>query len=775
MNNISFRNKILTLTLTIIIIFTLAIIATISNNFNWVLKDLIFENEKNNLAQKSELISHWFDDKKTELDIYASTQIVQRGSKNEKLAYLSSEINKRENNYFFFLIADENGNYTTTNNDQGSIRERNYFNQVLKGKTVISDPLISKSTGEAVIVIASPIETAANLSLLAATIKISDLSTYINRYTNNEEGIYSFIINQQGIVVAHPEKKIFKNQKLQNQKVLFDNQYAFLDQIKSQNSGQISFRDQNNEKHAFYQPISGTNGWKVVSILPQSYLKRSVNKVNKMIIIISIVTIIIAVILSLYLSNNIAQPIIKLKNTFQKGASGNLNIRSDIDSDDEIGEAAHSFNKMMDVIKDLSYNDALTGLPNISYFKQELAKFLAENQNKKVYLCAVGIDDFKSINDGFGHNIGNQVLKKLAERLADTLQQKQLISRVGDEFYFYLTADSSNFNIEKKLDKIMARINNDYFVQKNIVYIRSSLGIAVYPDDGHNVEKLLKNASLAMHSVKKSSADKIAFYTINLDNNIFEKKKLENELKEALEKEQFRLHYQSFVGRENKEILGFEALIRWEHPEKGLIPPGLFIPLAEENGFIQEIGDWVLKEACREIKYLNNHFKSDYYLSVNVSPEQFINRDFIVKLKSILSQTEFEAEKLELEITERTTVENIDYTIAALKRLKKMGIQTAIDDFGTGYSSLSYIKEFALNTLKIDKSFIDDFIDNANNRAIVNTIITLAHSLNLRVVAEGVETKEQAEKLNEYNCEILQGYYYSHPEPLEKIISNLQK
>ncbi|MFN2341257.1 MAG: EAL domain-containing protein [Halanaerobium sp.] len=510
-------------------------------------------------------------------------------------------------------------------------------------------------------------------------------------------------------------------------------------------------------------------------MLPQSYLQQSINRVNEIIIIISIFTILIAIVLSIFLSNNIAKPIIQLKNTFQKGAAGNLNIRSEIKSDDEIGEAAKSFNQMMDVIKDLSYNDSLTGLPNINFFKKELQKYLPELEAEKLYLCAVGIDDFKVINDSFGHDAGDQILKKLAARLSNQLTDNHLISRVGDEFYFYLSESTSKSKIRKKLQKLLSHINSDYFINDNIIYLKSSMGISVYPDDSRKVNQMLKNASLAMHSVKKNSSDKMAFYTVNIDRGISEKKKLENQLAAALKNEEFILHYQCFNSGASGEVVGFETLIRWQHPKKGLIPPGVFIPLAEENGLIKEIGSWVLEKACREIKELNDQLESDYYLSVNVSPEQFIAKDFITIVENIIHKTGLKPQNLELEITERTTVENIDYTIELLAQLKQLGVKTAIDDFGTGYSSLNYIKEFAINTLKIDKSFVDDFLNNLNNRAIVNTIITLAHNLNLSVVAEGVEDMEQAEQLKKSGCDIIQGYYYSRPAPLEEIRARLDK
>ncbi|SIQ29408.1 EAL domain-containing protein [Halanaerobium kushneri] len=776
MKNFSFKNKIMTLILTIIVIFALVVIIAITNSFNSILQGIIFENERNKTAQKSELTANWFEEKKADLEIYANTQIIQSDSWDKKLTYLQSELNKRENNYFFFFIADQKGNYSTTiEKKAGNISDRRYFQKVLKGKTVVSDPLISKSTGEPIIVLAAPINNQDRLSLLGATIKIKDLSNYINRYTNTKEGLYSFIINAEGNIVAHPEQEKIKNQYFYNYSSFFAYDYSFIADIIGQKKGDLHFEENGEEKHAFYQTIPGTDNWKLVSILPHSYLNQSIEKVNNIIIIITVLTIIIAVVLSIYLAENIAKPIIQLKNTFKKGASGNLNVRSDIKSNDEIGEAAQSFNKMMAVIKDLSFNDALTGLPNINFFKKKLNQYIKEHQNEKIYVCAVGIDDFKTINDSFGHNVGNEILKKMAERLSVQLKEKEVISRVGDEFYFHLSHNSDKENIKKKLANILENINSDYFIEDHIIYISSSLGVTVYPDDSQNPERMIKNASLAMHYVKRNSSNKMAFYSINIDNNISEKKRLENQLQNALAENQFTLYYQSFIDSRKEKIVGFEALIRWQHPEKGLIPPGVFIPLAEENGLIKEIGDWVLEESCREIKKLNNRFNRNYFISVNVSPEQFISQDFIKKVKSTLQKTGLKAENLELEITERTTVENIDYTVKALNQLQELGVKTSIDDFGTGYSSLNYIKEFAINTLKIDKSFIDEFITDNNNRAIVNTIITLAHSLNLEVVAEGVETINQAEKLKAVDCDLLQGYYYSHPEPIKNIITELEK
>ena len=777
--NISFKYKILALALIIIITLTLSIIFTITNTFNGILHNIIFENQRNNISRNSELISNWFQDRKNELKIYAHTKIMKDGSWDGKKDYLQSELAKRVDEYYFFMIADQKGNYSTTMQDNaGNISDRNYFPKVMEGKTIISNPVISKSTSRPIVVIGTPItKNNQTTSMLGAVIEINKLSAYINKYKIENEGVYSFLINNQGKVIAHPDHYKLYNYLFNNDTTSFNFNDKFINKVLSKKEGNLKCKIDNTIKYAFYHNIPETNNWKIVTVLPQSYLQKSIDGLNKKIFIIALIAIFLGSILSIYIAKNISKPIIKLKNIFKEGATGNLNIRANINSNDEIGEAANSFNKMMNVIKNLTYNDALTGLPNIDFFQKKLDNTLnhLEDINQKAYICSIGIDDFKSINDRFGHNGGDAILKKLSERIKYYLDENQTLSRMGDEFYFYLLKTEGDANITKKCEKILSNISQSYLIEDNIIYLTASMGISVYPDDSTDANKLIKNASLAMHGVKKDNTHKIDFYSKNVEKNLSERKRLETELSTALEENQFILHYQPFISTNNKKTIGLEALIRWDHPQKGMISPGVFIPIAEETAFINKMGDWVLNKACSDLKSIHDTISDDFFVSVNVSPEQFLEKNFVRKIQETLLQTGLEPEHLELEITERTAMGNIEYTIKSLKELHELGVKIAIDDFGTGYSSLSYLKEFAIDILKIDKSFIDNFIDNADNRAIVNTIITIGHNLNLKVVAEGVETKQQAKKLKELGCDIIQGYYYSKPLPLLELFNNLTK
>ena len=777
--NISFKYKILALALIIIIFLTLSIIITVSNTVNNIVKDIIFENEKNNIEKNSEMVGDWFYERKHDLEIYANTEVMQKGTWEEKKNYLKTELTKRVKDYYFFFIADKNGNYSTTfENNAGNIRDRKYFPKIMAGNTVISEPVISRSTSQPIIVLGTPMGHNENKSILAAVIRLDELAKQINKYRNQNKEIYSFLINDNGKIITHPDTKKLNAHFKNNKEVNFTFPDKFMNNVNSGNSGNFKCNMNNIEKYAFYHSIPNKENWKIVTVLPQSYLQQSIDELNTKISVIGLLAILAGSILSIYISNNISKPIIKLNNAFKKGATGNLNVKAEINSKDEIGEAADNFNKMMDVIKNLTYNDSLTGLPNINFFKRKLDNTIGHlnDINQKAYICSIGVDDFKSINDRFGYSGGDQILQKLANRLTNLLDDNQPVARMGDEFYFYILAKENDNNLSdiyNQCNQILKNINQSYLINDNIIYLTNSMGISIYPDDSLNATKLIKNASLAMHAVKKNNDGKIDFYAENVEKKLSQRKNLETELSTALKEDQFVLYYQPFISTEDEKAVGLEALVRWQHPEKGMISPSVFIPIAEENGFIKEIGDWVLKEACTQLKKIHDNVEDDFFVSVNVSPEQFLNKNFVQRIKEILFETGLEAEHLQLEITERTTMGNIDYTIQSLQKLHDLGVKIAIDDFGTGYSSLSYLKEFALDILKIDKSFIDNFISNKDDEAIVNTIITVGHNLNLKVVAEGVENKDQAEKLNNLGCILMQGYYYSKPLPPNELFKDL--
>jgi len=794
LSNLSIKFKIMILVLMVSVLLTLSLIfaSTILSNRN--LSDLGINMGMNDVKMHSKLISSWLAERKRDLETYASTHVLEGHNLQEKQVYLKEELAKRSSDYFFFFIADKEGNYSTTwSTNVGNISDRDYFSIVLNNKiTYISNPIISKSTGEPIIVIATPLQedNEGEFSLLAAVINLNQFSDYINKLGIKHFDSYSYIINNKGDIVAHPNNKMIIKENITKSSNLIDEKLVSLSsKIKMSDSGMVKYKTEDENSYLFYHNIKGTNGWKLITVVSEEVFIRPLSATSKKLILIGFITIIISVIFSIFISNSLSKPIVELKDTFNKGAEGNLSVRAQKRSQDEIGEAVDSFNKMMDTINKLTYNDPLTGLVNLFCFTEQVDKELEEHQNlsqkvasrasncerkwDNLTMLSIGIDNFKTINDSFGHEVGDQLLKSITMRLKNYLPAGTMISRISDEFYLYIKGLRNKKEILLKGQDLLSEINQHYTINGDIIYLTSSLGIAVYPESGYTAQMLIKNSGLAMHLVKDRSGNDIQFYSAGMENELSERMSLEAKLRLALEREEFILYYQPLINANNEEVQGFEALIRWHHPSEGMISPARFIPLAEQNGLIIDIGQWALKRACQQLKQWQELGYKELYVSVNIAPQEFQSPDFVKKVKEILLETGIEPKSLELEITERATMENISYTIESLKELKSLGVKIAIDDFGTGYSSLSYLKEFAIHTLKIDQSFIReltlDDIDN-KNAAIAETIITIGHNLDLKVTAEGVERKEQLEFLKARGCDIIQGYYFSRPVDKDKAI-----
>lgn len=421
-------------------------------------------------------------------------------------------------------------------------------------------------------------------------------------------------------------------------------------------------------------------------------------------------------------------------------------------------------------IKYHAYFDSLTDLPNRVLLRDRLNQGInyAQSHHEKLAVLYLDLDRFKLINDTLGHSYGDLLLKYVAKRLTDCVPDGTTVSRQGgDEFTIFLPNVKSETEVTKIVNLVIESFSNPFHLKEHEIYIKTSIGISLYPDNGDNTEMLIKNADTAMYKSKEISGNSYHFFSEGLDTRTFESIKLENALYKALDRNELVLYYQPKVNYRTHEMVGVEALLRWNHPTEGIISPDKFIPIAEETGLIEPMGEWVLNEACRQLKTWHEEGFSKISMSVNLSVRQFEQKNLFSIVKNVLEKVELSPAYLHLELTENLIVKNIDQTFKTLMELKDLGINIAIDDFGTGYSSLGYLKKLPLNTLKIDKSFIQDMtIDDV---AITNTIITLGQNLKLNVVAEGVETKEQADSLLDQGCPLMQGYFFSRPIKAEEL------
>ncbi len=417
-------------------------------------------------------------------------------------------------------------------------------------------------------------------------------------------------------------------------------------------------------------------------------------------------------------------------------------------------------------VRYLAYYDALTGLPNRSLLQDRLAKALAgaRRRGEKVALLFLDIDRFKTINDSLGHSIGDLLLKEVAERLKNWAREQDTVARLGgDEFVVVLTGIKDVAGAAVAADRLMKTMSTEFMVQGHSLSATCSLGISVFPDHGRDGEALIKNADAAMYCAKENGRNNFQFFSQEMNSRAVERLTLESSLRLAIESKELFLVYQPQWDVATGKITGAEALLRWQHPRLGLVPPDKFIPIAENSGLIMPIGEWVLKTACAQARRWQDEGLPPLPVAVNVSAVQFRQESFPALIRRVLHETGLPAQYLELELTEGLLLSSADVTLSVLQELNEMGVNLSIDDFGTGYSSLSYLKHLPVYKLKIDRSFVRDITIDPDDAAITGTIISMAKSLNLKVIAEGVENAEQMLFLREHDCDEVQGYYFSRP------------
>ncbi len=414
--------------------------------------------------------------------------------------------------------------------------------------------------------------------------------------------------------------------------------------------------------------------------------------------------------------------------------------------------------------------DALTGLPNRSLFMDRLQRAIvrAERSRKQIALLFIDLDRFKNVNDTLGHASGDLLLQEAARRLTALVRKSDTVARLGGDEFTVIISDLDDFlQIERLVESSLEQLSAPYDLDGNIAFVSASIGITIYPNDGSNVEELLKNADTAMYQAKESGRNLSQFFTNRMNDEANERRILETALHQALEREEFVLHYQPIVDLQTGHLTSCEVLLRWHQPEHGNVFPDKFIPLAEDTGLILPIGQWVLEQACREAYHWGKKCKNPPNVSINMSSRQFQRTDVLALVQKTLEKTGLDAHRLTLEITESLLIANEQKIITQLTGIRKLGVGLSIDDFGTGYSSLGYLRRFPISTLKIDRAFILDLTSDSEAAAVVSAILSMARSLNLKVVAEGVELPAQVQQLREGGCDFVQGYYYSPPVPIE--------
>lgn len=430
-------------------------------------------------------------------------------------------------------------------------------------------------------------------------------------------------------------------------------------------------------------------------------------------------------------------------------------------------------------IAHMAFHDSLTGLPNRLHLLDVLDKTMNVTDIPQVSFAILflDLDRFKTINDSLGHDTGDELLKAVSERLKSTIRSEDVVCRLGgDEFVVLLHGVDSEEQARYVASKVLRNMAHPYYIGVAELYITVSIGISLIPQDGNEIENALRNADLAMYLAKDMGRNNYQFYTDELNRRAQSRLEMEHDLRRAIDNREFVLYYQPVVDPRTEKVMSVEALIRWNHPTRGLRYPASFIPLAEEIGLIDRIGIWVLGEACRQNREWQKYPELDSIaVAVNISGKHFQEDNFVDHVRAALKESELDGSHLVLELTESILVEDMDITIEKLKTLQRMGISISIDDFGTGYSSLNYIQKFPLNILKIDRSFVQEINQSGEGSSIIHAIVTMAHNMGLNVVAEGIENIEQLHYLDSLDCNRIQGFYYYKPSLPDEIHELLKR
>lgn len=454
-------------------------------------------------------------------------------------------------------------------------------------------------------------------------------------------------------------------------------------------------------------------------------------------------------------------------------------VRLQVEHTINISKSQNHVNQLNRELEHISMYDALTNLPNRLYLSQKIKNILldAEENSQKFAVIFLDLDHFKNINDTLGHDIGDVLLQTVANVLKESVSQDTLIARIGGDEFIMVVSDFNDQNeLIPTINKLLDSFRKDLLIKEYSLRLSASIGISIYPDDAQNVKDLMKYADIAMYKAKGDGRDNFSFFSQELNKKLHNEVDIVNDMQRAFLENEFKLYYQPKIDVKSKKIIGAEALLRWQHKQKGLIGPNLFIPLAENTGFILNLGKFVIQNSTRAIKRLNSLGYKNLSISINVSTRQFQNTNLYQDLKESIEDNKIDPAQLGIEITESVMLKYVDNALVALNEIKKLGISIHIDDFGTGYSSLSYLKRFPIDTLKIDKSFVDDINDREENGSLlVNTILSMGKSLNLKTVAEGVETKEQYEFLRDNGCDAIQGYYFAKPMCEDDFIALLKE
>jgi len=677
--------------------------------------------------------------------------------------------------YLALAVVNRQGIAYYTDGSTLDLSDRDYIKKSLNGAFNISPVIISRATGEPVMMIAQPIiKDERVVGTIIARISPEFLKDFMTSENSEMYNVY-YALDEQGNVMIHSEKEFQLEQynfsNFEEESFGFDGFKEVIKKSYESKEGFGNYKIDDEKIIIGYSTIDVVN-WKFYVGFYEESLLASLREIDTIFLMIAGLLVTIAVGIAWLISKSFTKPVIELSNLFKRASQGELTVRSTYDKDDELGEAARSFNQMMEQIKTLTYFDPVTNLPNQQVFYNDLEEIIQKNKDK-INIMVIKISDFSRVNQIYGHQVGDEVLKIISERILQGLViEAKLYRGKGDQFI--LLSEKVN-GVMLTGEKIIKKINEPIYLKNDIITLNGRIGISEYPKDGIEIVSLVKKAVFANNYLKKKDIGNIQIFNAALYEEDLEIRDLVSKISGALDHNKMYLVYQPIYHLKNNTIEGIEALIRWNDPIKGNISPGEFIPIAERNGLIQKLDYWVIRSVIQQMKNWKEKGLPLVTCSINVTAETFESNNFENFLISQTLTTGIPSHLIQIELTERTILKDVQASINKFKKLREKGFKIAIDDFGVGYSSLSYLVKLPIDHLKIDRSFVMDISSGREAQVIISTLVTMAKKLGVDVIAEGIETQEELDYLLDIQCTNGQGFYLNRPLSINVIENILEK
>lgn len=734
--------------------------------------------QKNTLTQYSHsldtqasLLAQWTEQNINTLLIYSKTDILKRHTADNILKTLSDQDSLEYSAFDYFAIVDSNKNiqltYTNKVYHLTKPETLSHLSHSLNSPYAISNLLEAHSDGSEIIAFSVPLSNEdTDIIALSGIINKDNFDQLIHNHQPDKKDLrHDTIDNTETFLIDYNGKIISRS----DHKTATHMDPLDISSIIEANQDNRNFSPLILEIGDFtyiYTSVSDKTSWILVTRVPNTSFVEQLVLEKQTVFFVLIIFILVGYHVSTEMSKRLAIPIIELTNNFEDAANGNLYATASIKTNDEIALAGKSFNKMMQQFRIMTYYDSLTDLSNYKYFVEQLSNILSttKGDHDEIAIVRLGIDRFRSYNNALGIKVGDKILKSVAESIESTLGSRRHLSRVaGDEFAFILTGKNVTKKAITMIEYINKQLQSGIPVDASNIYITVSSGVSTYPAHGDSPETLISNAGIAMTIAKSTGLGDYTIYKEEQGALSTKYVSIGNDIKSAIMNNEFYLVYQPIKELHSNRYTSMETLVRWDHKDLGPLSPELFIRLAEENGMIIELGYWIMEQAIKDFSEMLPNMEISMMLAINISPLQLVSYHFVNNLYSLIEKYGVDPSLIVLEITERVLIDSNHEVISILNNIKEIGCKISLDDFGTGYSSLNYLYRYPFDIMKIDKSFIDDIQISNSKQKLVKGMIQIASNLDFLIIAEGVETKDQADFLSQAGCTKIQGYYYSRP------------